>query len=384
VSGKWDWLRVACGYEGNAQEYWQLARELHKEGDMANAATAYDRAFALQPSHAEISQERQSLLTQLALVEHGIRFRYIPAGSFIMGTEDGDQDELPVHAVELDDFWLAETPVSWAGYCYLMDWEMPPASCPKNYEKKTKDGELDPIFFLHEANKIRLQYCEDATLHARDWHAHAPSVGWKNMSTGKVMSSQDLFGVPPRQDSTLPWQYNQKPMVCVSWQESLELCEKISMPAALYSLPSEAEWEKAARGGLIQCRYAWGNERPDAGRCDFSSFDRFAILPMRQLPPNTYGLYGMCGGVWEWTADWYDACYYHDSPRLNPTGPTQGEEKVLRGGSWSDCAEAVTVSFRSSRRATSWQAGCWGEHMTPNIGFRLCRTSRLPPGVTAT
>lgn len=376
MAGKWDWLRASCGYEGNFHEYWQLARRLRDEGDADNAATAYDRAYGLDPKHPEVAAERQALLDRLQMREHGIVFRYVPAGSFVMGAGDGDQDELPVHAVELDAFWLAETPLSWACYCYLLEWEMPPQGCPKNYQAEQKNDDVDPIFFLQEENKIRMQYCEDATQRAGNWHAHAPAQEWKDISTGKVMSSQDLFGQPARQDQGLPWQYNQKPMVGVSWQESLELCEKISGNEVMYSLPSEAEWEKAARGGLIQCRYAWGNESPDHQRCDFDSFSRFSLLPSRQFPANGYGLYAMCGGVWEWTSDWYDSYYYHDSPRINPTGPGQGEEKVLRGGSWADCAEAVTVSFRTSRGSASWRSGCWGDHLAPNIGVRLCRTRK--------
>jgi formylglycine-generating enzyme required for sulfatase activity len=94
---------------------------------------------------------------------------------------------------------------------------------------------------------------------------------------------------------------------------------------------------------------------------------------MHRFPPNSYGLYAMSGGIWEWTSDWYDALYYGESPRFNPTGVSNGQEKVLRGGSWSDCAEAITVSFRMSRQANDWRKESWGEHLAPNIGFRLCR-----------
>src|SRR5262245_12109856 len=99
------------------------------------------------------------------------------------------------------------------------------------------------------------------------------------------------------------------------------------------------------------------------------------------LPPAGYGLYGMCGGVWEWTADWYDAFYYARCPLDNPNGPRRGKQKVIRGGSWTDCPDFVTVSFRASRRSNSWREEKWGAQMTANIGFRLCRVPSTPPTI---
>jgi formylglycine-generating enzyme required for sulfatase activity len=81
----------------------------------------------------------------------------------------------------------------------------------------------------------------------------------------------------------------------------------------------------------------------------------------------------MNGGVWEWTRDWYDRDYYRASPEADPQGPAEGEEKVLRGGSWADCAEVQTVTARMSRTSGSWTEGQGSGHLTPNIGFRLCR-----------
>jgi formylglycine-generating enzyme len=134
-----------------------------------------------------------------------------------------------------------------------------------------------------------------------------------------------------------------------------------------YTLPTERQWEKAARGGLIGCRYPWGNEAPTSERCDFGRFEPFAIKPSRTFAPNGYGLYAMCGSVWEWTASYYDGT--KSRPGLEPN------EWVLRGGSWTDPAEVVTVSFRMSRPCdlSRWPLS---NHLAPNIGFRLCRVER--------
>src|SRR5262249_15431693 len=135
-----------------------------------------------------------------------------------------------------------------------------------------------------------------------------------------------------------------------------------------------AQWEKAARGGLIGARYAWGDEPPSAENCDFDGFHACQIRPSKTFAANGYGLYAMSGGVWEWTADWYDSEYYRDAPAIEPRATAAGEEKVLRGGSWADCAEVVTVSFRMSRGSSHWRGNEGrGGPTNPNHGFRLCR-----------
>ncbi len=164
-------------------------------------------------------------------------------------------------------------------------------------------------------------------------------------------------------------------MVAVSWQSAEELARRLTAQRSGVTcrLPHEAEWEAAARGGLPGRRYPWGDEPPAAERCDFGRLDEFSIRPTWKIPPNGYGLRAMSGTVWEWTADWYDALYYAESPGAYPAGPADGKHRVLRGGSWTDHPELVTVSFRFSRGSAPWQGGTWGDHLTPNIGFRLCR-----------
>ncbi len=364
MSSEYDWLRKAHGIEGNSAELFELGRRLEGSGEVHLAATAYDRAYGLDSANTELSQVRLQLLERLAVREHGLRFVYIPAGSFLMGSETGDPDERPVHPVELDHFWLSETPISWSAFCAMAGWEAPPSGVPKGYEwKGHKMG--DPLWALPAINRIRLQYCENETTRAIDWHAHAPPADWKR-GDGTPVNSRQLFGEPPRANPDLPYAYDAKPVVGIARASVDLVCQKISTPGVSYRLPTEAEWEKGARGGLINKPFPWGDGPLSHANCDFANFDKFAIQPMRRFPPNSYGLYAMVGGVWEYVSDWYDAQYYAESPEVNPTGPSSGTDKVLRGGSWSDCAEVQSVSYRLSRKPEAFG--------TPNFGFRLCLT----------
>jgi formylglycine-generating enzyme required for sulfatase activity len=128
-----------------------------------------------------------------------------------------------------------------------------------------------------------------------------------------------------------------EPVVGLCWEE-----------AAAYAawagkrLPTEAEWEYAARGGTIGLKFPWGNE-PDL---DYANLDSFGILPVASLKPNGYGLYDMIGNVWEWCSDWYDSGFYSTSSKDNPKGPEEGKHKVLRGWAWNNRKGHATVTKR--------------------------------------
>ncbi|MFW9997164.1 MAG: SUMF1/EgtB/PvdO family nonheme iron enzyme [Candidatus Odinarchaeota archaeon] len=360
--------------DSEVKEFLALAAKYEKKGKMKLAATAYDRAYGLDPENKDIQISRARILNRLAVREHGITFRFIPAGSFLMGSDSGELDEQPVHPVKLDGYWLSEVPMSWNKYCELSGLEKAP--CIRDTGESTEKFNAQR-FGLVQENKIRYQYCENGTERAKDWHAHDPGLYYRigEKHSGESVTGLELFGSPDR-DETEPWGYNQKPMVSVSLEAAEELAMGLSNPRVTYRLPTEAEWEKGARGGLINRKYPWGNEPPNAFRCDFNRFESFSILPSKTFPPNNYGLYAMSGGVWEWTSDWYGADYYRTSSRENPAGPEIGEERVLRGGSWADVASAVTVSFRMTRSLDRGPMRIWGKHMCPNIGFRICREER--------
>ena len=206
----------------------------------------------------------------------------IPAGEFQMGDafNEGWDDELPVHTVYINAFYIDVYEVTTAQYQKFMD----------------ATG--------HEAPR----YWDDPD-----------------------------FNVPDH------------PVVRVSWHDATAYAEWSGK-----RLPTEAEWEKAARGGMVGKRYPWGDEEPDAGGIYRANYDpgnytedgyRYTS-PVGSFAPNGYGLYDMAGNVWEWCADWYDEDYYSISPERNPTGPSSGTYRVLRGGSWSFYPSRLRASSR--------------------------------------
>ncbi|MHC4533474.1 MAG: SUMF1/EgtB/PvdO family nonheme iron enzyme [Planctomycetota bacterium] len=196
----------------------------------------------------------------------------IPAGEFQMGSNDGRNDEKPVHTVSVDEFFMDVYPVTNAQYYMFTEGTGYPAP----------------------------QY----------WNA-------KNFN-----------------------QSNQ-PVVGVTWFDAMAYAEWSGK-----RLPTEAEWEKAVRGGLVGKKYPWGNEKPDDKRANFNE-NVGKTTPVGNYPANSYGLYDMAGNVWEWCLDEYQKNFYKDSPKNNPlAGASNLSElledyknvappRVLRGGSWN-------------------------------------------------
>lgn len=139
-----------------------------------------------------------------------------------------------------------------------------------------------------------------------------------------------------------------QPVTAVSWFEAVAHCEWLSrILGALVRLPSEAEWEYAARGGVEGAEYPWGNE-PVVSRPEYAARWKVGPESVRQSPPNGFGLYEMCENVHEWCSDWFDAGYYAVSPERNPRGPEVGTRKASRGGSWRHHVKIARCATRSS------------------------------------
>jgi formylglycine-generating enzyme required for sulfatase activity len=155
--------------------------------------------------------------------------------------------------------------------------------------------------------------------------------------------------------------YADHPVTNVDWEQANAYARWVGG-----RLPTEAEWEKAARGveGKI---YPWGDQPPTAQLLNFNSQVK-DTKPVGSYPDGAspYGAWDMAGNVWEWTADWYDEKYYATSPTANPKGPEKGESRTLRGGSWIGGGQLVRCAYRL-RNGPDFRGG--------NVGFRV-----LSPG----
>ena len=218
----------------------------------------------------------------------------IPAGEFSMGDafNEGESDELPVHTVYLDAFYMDKYEVTNAQYAAFLN----------QYGKNT------------DASGNELLNIDDSYIH---------KVGGSYRAT----SGDDNH-----------------PVVQVSWYGAKAYAEFYGK-----RLPTEAEWEKAARGGLAGKRYPWGDSisHDDTNYSGTGGRDVWgATSPVGSFAPYGYGLYDMAGNVWEWCADWYDSSYYANSPSSAPQGPGSGTYRVLRGGGWYDDPEFLRVAGR--------------------------------------
>lgn len=140
----------------------------------------------------------------------------------------------------------------------------------------------------------------------------------------------------------------QQPVVSVSWLDAVAYCDWLSRSQGKkFRLPTEAEWERAARGGVEGEAFPWGNLAPEE-LPEYASRWKLGPEPVGLYAPNPYGLYNLGDNVHEWCADWYDAGYYSVSPERNPQGPPFGSRRASRGGSWRHHIKVTRTSARSS------------------------------------
>lgn len=149
--------------------------------------------------------------------------------------------------------------------------------------------------------------------------------------------------------------YENHPVIGVNWEGAKSFVEWLGG-----RLPTEAEWEKSARGGLENKIYWWGNESPKPYLGNYAEIIGYTV-PVGQFHPNGFGLFDIEGNASEWCADWYNRDYYANSPTTNPKGPENGTEKVVRGGNWSYNFDSARVAKRDK---------FWFRIGRTNLGFR--------------
>jgi formylglycine-generating enzyme required for sulfatase activity len=277
----------------------------------------------------------------------------LDGGAFLMGTEDEEgfpQDgEGPIRRVTLDPFYMDIHPVTNGQF--------------REFTQKTQyrtDAEKFGWSFVFQGHIPAERYAELVV-------QTAPGVSW----WCQVMGAD--WRHPEGPDSSVD-KREDYPVVHVSWNDAIAYCEWAGK-----RLPTEAEWEYAARGGLEQKIYPWGDQLMPGGqhRCNIwqgtfptydSAEDGFSsVAPAHSFEPNGYGLYTITGNAWEWCSDWFDAGYHITASRFNPVGPPNGKAKVMKGGSYL-CHRSYCNRYRVAARTSNTI-----DSSTTNIGFRCVR-----------
>jgi formylglycine-generating enzyme required for sulfatase activity len=285
--------------------------------------------------------------------EHRIEQVMLEGGSFAMGNTNGDENagdgETPVHLVELSPYSIDATSVTNADFARFVD--------ATGYRTEAEIFGYSAVFQLAlAAEPDELMGPASGT----PWWAGVRGADWKHPGG----SRSDLDGL------------DEHPVVHVSWNDALAYCKW-----AQRRLPTEAEWEFASRGGLDGARYPWGDELIDDEWCcniwqgDFprtnTEEDGFlTTAPVRTFQPNGYGIWQMVGNVWEWCGDWFGPRYYKFSPTENPTGPSLGAARVIRGGSYL-CHDSYCNRYRNAARSSNTPESSMG-----NAGFRTVDLTR--------
>ena len=250
----------------------------------------------------------------------------IPAGEFPMGCDDAEADERPSRTVHLDEFLIAVQPVTQAEYARFVQ----------------ETGHRVPAIY-------ELPMVVTAGGHERE-------RAFRSAGRPYVWS-----------DSAPPADRLDHPVTLVRWEDAAAYCAWLSTASGrAVRLPTEAEWEKAVRGGLERKWYPWG-DRLEQDMANFlidpSLKSANGTSTCRTYPPNAYGLFDVIGNVWEWVQDWYDPSYYRTAPERNPPGPRKGHLRLLRGGSWLVAdVRMLTCSHRHKVPPDTYTYG---------IGFRV-------------
>ena len=295
---------------------------------------------------------------------------WIPAGTFWMGNNAGQADEKPVHKVSLDGFWMDKTEVTneqFEEFVRATKYVTVAERKPNPEDFPGADPELlvpGSVVFYPPNEPVALD-------NHMQWWRYVPGASWRHPEGPQ----SDLKG------------REKHPVVHICFEDALAYCKWAGK-----RLPTEAEWEYAARGGLEQKNYTWGEEQAPGGKwlaniwqgefpVENNEKDGSRLTSAAaSYPANGFGLYDMAGNVWEWCGDWYLPDYYENSPSHNPKGPNTSYDpnepgvmkRVTRGGSYL-CNDSYCIGYRpSARMKTTPDTGL------SHTGFRCVKDAPAP------
>jgi sulfatase modifying factor 1 len=298
---------------------------------------------------------------------------WIPGGEFSMGCEDAEmRDARPFHRVGLDGYWMDKTEVTnedfarfvkATGYVTLAERQLNPKDFPGVPADNLVPGSA--VFVPQSAVALNNHY---------NWWRYLPGANWRH---------------PDGPESDLKGK-EKHPVVHIAYQDALAYAKWVGK-----RLPTEAEFEFAARGGLDRKRFVWGDDFKQGGKFQANTFqghfpekntgeDGFiGTAPVGTFTPNGFGLFDMAGNVWEWTSDWYRSDYYQtlaatNQVSRNPQGPSDSfdpaepgaKKRVHKGGSFLCTDEYCTRYMPGARGKGEPDTG------TNNVGFRLVRSAK--------
>ncbi|MBI2027663.1 MAG: SUMF1/EgtB/PvdO family nonheme iron enzyme [Deltaproteobacteria bacterium] len=314
---------VITGLEEEVQKK-EMEKQQARQEDERKLEEYMRKLKERESEHRRMQEKRAEQITREEMLDlsNEKAFAWIEGGKFKMGSNDGDPDEAPVHEVVVDGFYMLRTEVTRGQWKNLMGTYPDP-------EESTEVGDEAPVVNIswYEA----LEFCNRLS------KAHGKEAVYDLSNEEKI---------------------------------------KVNWEASGYRLPTEAEWEYAARGGS-EGDYCFSGQKNERGEDlhleDYGWFDQNSDGKPHDVgmkAPNKYGLHDMHGNVWEWCWDRYDKRYYKNRANdKNPFGPKEGSGRVMRGGGWGGDARGL----RSADRGYVWSDG-----RADDVGFRPLRTKRIP------
>ena len=331
--------------------------------DLCNNTPAGTAVDAWGRPWGDLDQDCDTDLDDYALFQQGFtgplsspipsNMTLIPGGTSVMGDtfHEGDFWELPVHTVHLTAFYMDRYAVTNEQYAAFLNSAYQQNQIEVRSGVVYAVGDNDPYFETDSADSGSCIIWDNASFSSESGRENQPVVRVAWYGAAAYCNWRSV------RDSRQP-----------CYDPSTWSCDFAKNG---YRLPTEAEWEKAARGGIAGLRFPWSdadtiqhsranyNSTPDYSydtsptrgyHPDYDDGDEPYTNPVDSFAPNGYGLYGMAGNVWEWCNDWYDGNYYANSDLSDPRGPATGNWRVLRGGSWDKNAKDCRVAARYSLR----------------------------------